>query len=261
MTRATAATCPVRTAVPASGQLPLAGSVLAVTARPGQESAELGGLVYAFRRTGARVSLLCLTRGEASPLNATRCARLAAVRPWELHMAASVLGISPITVASYPDGTLHRQPVTELTSRIRHAIRGHRADLLLVIAPEAGDIGDTAVASAARAAACQAGIPAVAATTPGTPGSWLIDLAGEAATARVIQKAAAAAHESQSPALPGLTGRLDLRDHFEPLRWLAFPQRGPAEPGHVSKAGGVPSDRDMDTTATADNGLAGFHGG
>jgi hypothetical protein len=54
---------------PAGAPLPLAGNVLAVTARPGQESADLGGLLYAFRRTGASLALLCLTRGEASPLN------------------------------------------------------------------------------------------------------------------------------------------------------------------------------------------------
>ncbi|MGH3295033.1 MAG: hypothetical protein ACRDP7_24865, partial [Trebonia sp.] len=47
------------------GLLPSAVRVLAVTARPGQESADLGGLLYAFRRTGASLSLLCLTRGKA----------------------------------------------------------------------------------------------------------------------------------------------------------------------------------------------------
>ena len=51
-------------AVPAAGPLPQAQTVLAVTARPGQESAELGGLLHAFRGTGASLALLCLTRGE-----------------------------------------------------------------------------------------------------------------------------------------------------------------------------------------------------
>ena len=65
-----------------------------VTARPGQESADLGGLLYAFRRAGTDLALLCLTRGEASPLNSTWAARLEAIRPWELQLAAKVLGIS-----------------------------------------------------------------------------------------------------------------------------------------------------------------------
>ena len=38
--------------------LPRAGHVLAVTARPGQESADLGRLLYAFRRRGASMALL-----------------------------------------------------------------------------------------------------------------------------------------------------------------------------------------------------------
>jgi len=64
------------------------GNVLVVTARPGQESADLGGVLYAFRRSGACLGLLCLTRGEASPLNSTWSGRLEAVRPWELQLAA-----------------------------------------------------------------------------------------------------------------------------------------------------------------------------
>jgi hypothetical protein len=45
-----------RPAVPARGTVPRADHVLAVTARPGQESADLGGLLYAFRRSGARLA-------------------------------------------------------------------------------------------------------------------------------------------------------------------------------------------------------------
>ena len=56
-------------------RLPRAGHILAVTARPGQESADLGRLLYAFRHRGASLGLLTLTRGEASPLNST-CERL-----------------------------------------------------------------------------------------------------------------------------------------------------------------------------------------
>jgi hypothetical protein len=44
-----------------------------------------------------------------------------------------------------------------------------------------------------------------------------------ASTARAIQKAAAAAHQSQSPALPQLIRRLDLLDGREYLRWLVPP--------------------------------------
>jgi N-acetylglucosamine malate deacetylase 2 len=207
----------------AAAPLPRAGSVLVVTARPGQESAELGGLLYAFRRSEASLALLCLTRGEASPLNST-CARLEAVRPWELLLAANVLGISSVAVADYPDGGLRRQPTADLTERVGRAIREHTADLVLVIDP-AGDPDDTAVAMAACAAAHRADLPVVARPVAGGDGAWTIDLGGEAATARAIQKAAVAAHASQSEALPELTDRLDRLDGREQLRWLIGPDR------------------------------------
>jgi LmbE family N-acetylglucosaminyl deacetylase len=227
-----------------AGWLPRAGSVLVVLARPGQESSELGGLLYAFRRAGADLALLCLTRGEASAVNFTGSARLEAVRPWELQLAASVLGIPHVTVASYPDGDLGRQPEAELRDRIGRAIREHAADLLLVIDPAAGDpdddgsamddaavdmddaaMDDAAVAAAACTAARRAGVPVLARTGPPgrVPGAWVIDLGPDAGTARIIQKAAVAAHESQSPALPELIRRLDRLDGREHLRWLVTP--------------------------------------
>src|SRR5712691_7251517 len=74
-------------APPAAEPLPWAGVVLAVIARPGQESADLGALLYGFRRHGASLALLCLTRGEASSQNLT-CERLETIRPFELQVAA-----------------------------------------------------------------------------------------------------------------------------------------------------------------------------
>jgi LmbE family N-acetylglucosaminyl deacetylase len=227
MTPSTAATAP-RKAGTSADTLPTAFSALAVTARPGQESEDLGGLLYAFRHTGASLSLLCLTRGEAATQNSA-WARLEAVRPWELQLAAAVLGISEVEVASYPDRKLHQYQVAELAGRIRRAIRQHSADLLLIIAPETGDLDDTAVAHAAKAAAAQAGVPVVARTRPGVPGAWTIDLGADAATARAIQKSAAAAHTSQSEALPALVRRLDRLDGQETLRWLLFPQPVPLQ--------------------------------
>jgi N-acetylglucosamine malate deacetylase 2 len=211
----------------AGGPLIPVGNVLVVTARPGQESAALGGLLYAFRRSGACLGLLCLTRGEASPLNSTWNARLEAVRPWELQLAASVLGISSVAVASYPDGRLRCSPRAELTERVRRAIRQHGADLLVVIDPEAGDPDDAAVATAACTAARQDGVPVVACTGPDGRGAWAIELGAETATARVIQKAAVAEHASQSCGLPEQTRRIDLLDGREHLRWLVSPLRTP----------------------------------
>jgi N-acetylglucosamine malate deacetylase 2 len=222
MTTTSALASRITPADPADGPLPRAGNVLVVTTRPGPESADLGGLLYAFRRAGTSLGLLCLTRGEASPVNAT-CARLEAVRPWELQLAANVLGISWVAVASYPDGGLRGQPTAELAGRVCRAIRQQDADLLLVADPADDDPDDTAACSAACAAARRASVAVVARTWPDACGAWRIDLGADAPTARAIQKAAAAAHQSQSPALPQLTRRLDLLDGREHLRWLVPP--------------------------------------
>jgi N-acetylglucosamine malate deacetylase 2 len=212
----------------ASGSLPRAVSVLAVTARPGQESADLGGVLYAFRRAGASLSLLALTRGEAAGQN-SGTARLEAVRPWETQLAASILGLGGVAVANYRDGELHEYPTAELAERIGRAIHDRDADLLLVVAPEAGDRADAVIARAAEAAAAAAGIPAVASTHRGAGGGWTLDLGVEEEIARAIQKSAAAAHASQSEVLPALIRRLDLLGSGETLRWLRLPESIPAQ--------------------------------
>lgn len=217
-----------RTAPASVGEsLPRAVAVLAVTARPGQETADLGGLLYAFGRAGAELGLLCLTRGEAGQNSGN--ARLEAIRPWETQLAASILGIGAVAVANYRDGGLPDYPTAELAERISRAIGAGAADLLLVVAPEAGDRADAAVARAAHAAAAAAGVPVVASTRPGMRGAWTVDLGADTETARAIQKSAAAAHASQSQALPALARRLDLLGSGETLRWLLFPRPIPAQ--------------------------------
>jgi len=204
--------------------LPRAGHILAVTARPGQESADLGRLLYAFRHRGVSLGLLTLTRGEASPLNST-CERLEAIRPWELQVAAGLLGISSLTVADYPDGQLNRQPAAELTERVRRAIRQHATDLLLVIDPATADPDDAAVARAVCAAAEQTGVPALARMPRAARSGWHVDLGTDAASARAVQRAALAAHTSQARARPGAQHRIDRQDDREQLRWLVPPRR------------------------------------
>jgi LmbE family N-acetylglucosaminyl deacetylase len=210
------------------GALPATAAVLALTARPGQESAELGGLLLAFRQAGASLSLLCLTRGEAAAPSAGT-ARLEAVRPWEVQLAASILGVRDVAVANYRDGWLPQYRTADLTERIDRAIRQYEPDLLLVIAPETGDSGDGAVARAATAAAERAGLPVVGRTAPGAPGAWTVSLGGSAGLTRVVQHSAVAAHASQSELLPTVIQRLDLLEEEETVRWLLFPHGAPAQ--------------------------------
>jgi N-acetylglucosamine malate deacetylase 2 len=203
----------------ATNGLPRAGTVLAVTARPGSESADLGALLYAFSQAGARLALLSLTRGEASPVNSTRT-RLEAVRPWELQLASWLLGVSSVAVADYPDGGLRHCQVSQLAARVQRAIAEHAPDLILVQDPATGDSDDAQVARAACLAAEPAGVPVAARTRHGARGGWLVQLADQAEAARAVQRSAARAHASQSEALPEVLAGLDRLGGYEQLRWL-----------------------------------------
>lgn len=185
-----------------------------MTARPGQEAADLGGVLYAFRRGGACLGLLCLTRGEAISSG------LGLERP-----AGGRQALGAATGRKRPGhllgrrGQLPRRPApllseAELTGRVQRALRQHPADLLLVLDPEAGgpDPDAAAVAMAACTAARQEHVPVIACTGPDGRGAWMVELGPEAATARAIQKSAAAAHASQFEGLPELTRRIDLLD-------------------------------------------------
>ena len=212
--------------------LPTARNLLAVIAGPGQESVELGGLLYAYRRRGARLALLCLTRGEASPLNSS-LERLETLRPWELQVAAGLLGVSSVAVADYPDGGLGACRPGQLTERVCREVRRQDPDVLLVIDP-AGSLDDVAVAAAAQRAGQRAGLPVLARCLPGARGGFLADLGPQAAAARAAQRSAAAAHASQSDGLAGVQHRLKALNGQERLRWLALGHRSWLDLAHPS---------------------------
>jgi N-acetylglucosamine malate deacetylase 2 len=202
--------------------LPAAGRILAVTARPGQESADLGCVLHAFRRAGVRLTLLCLTRGEASPLNSTT-QRLEEVRPRELQAAAAIIGVSSVMVAEFPDRSLSRCSLTALRERVQRAIDEQAPDLLLVIDPATGTPGDVQAAKAACIAARSAALPVAARTSTHAQGSWPVGLEAESAAARAVQRSAAAAHVSQAQALAEVYQRLELTGGQDRLRWLIRP--------------------------------------
>jgi len=149
-------------------------------------------------------------------------------------LAATGLSRPPGAAFEYSklNDTLHRYLVAELAERVLRAIRRHSADLLLLLDPRIGDLDDRAVARAACTAAGQASVPVSACSERGAGDAWVIDLGAQTGTARAIQKSAAAAHESQSQALPGLIRRLDALDGREPVRWLASPA---PDPSHASR--------------------------
>ena len=76
----------------AQRQLPPWRSVLAVVGHPDDESFALGAVLAAFAEAGAQVSVLCLTRGEASTLHGVS-GDLTELRADEFSAAAGPLGL------------------------------------------------------------------------------------------------------------------------------------------------------------------------
>ncbi len=234
--------------------LPSWCSVLAVVAHPDDESFGLGAVVDAFARHGARVSVLSLTRGEASTLSGPldgglgdedglRC--LAEIRDHELRAAAGILGASSALGLDHPDGRLTSVEPDRLVADVRAAACDAAADGLVVFDPSGvtGHPDHAAATAAALGAAAEEGLPVLGWTVPAAVAEQLNEELGASFTGheaeavdlvltvqRQRQRAACRAHASQAIPTSVLWRRLRLLGDAEHLRWLRRPvQTLPAE--------------------------------
>ena len=131
---------------PTSRALLAWSSVLAVVAHPDDESFGLGAVLEHSSGAGTRISVLCLTHGEASTVHGV-AGNLAEVRVRELAAAARILGVADLTPRDYPDGALDQYVAAARSAKL---IEGVGADGLLAFDPS-GVTGhrDHAAASAA----------------------------------------------------------------------------------------------------------------
>lgn len=104
-------------------------SLLAVFAHPDDESLASGGLLAWCAARGARVSLLCLSRGEAGSGGAAT--NLGEVRAAELSDAAAILGLAEVALLHHPDGMLPWLEPGALERDIRGAIAAGRPDVVV----------------------------------------------------------------------------------------------------------------------------------
>ena len=107
-------------------------SLMGVFAHPDDESLSCGGLLASCAAFGARVSLLCATRGEQG--RGAGDEALARIRTAELHEAARVLGVSEVLVLDYPDGELQSiegPRAGELSADIFNALRLTSPDVVV----------------------------------------------------------------------------------------------------------------------------------
>lgn len=112
----------------------MSGSLLAVFAHPDDESYRAGGTLALLAQAGARVQLLCATRGEwGIPKLPPHQARQ--VRKKELRNACQALGIPGPHFLDYEDGRLAVVPEGNAIARLVNIIREQRPDALLTWPP------------------------------------------------------------------------------------------------------------------------------
>lgn len=214
--------------------LPIWRHVLAVVAHPDDESFGLGAVLAAFVAAGSEVSVLCLTRGEASTLHAV-AGDLVEIRAQELRNAALVLGITRVSLREFPDGGLGSVPVDVLVDGVELFIDGHPVDGIVVFDASGitGHVDHQRATEAAVAYARANNVPVLAWTLPepvaaalraetGVPfsghGAGDIDIAID--VDRTTQEQAVACHPSQAAPGSVLWRRLELLGPREYLRWL-----------------------------------------
>jgi LmbE family N-acetylglucosaminyl deacetylase len=103
-------------------------SLLAVFAHPDDESLACGGVLAWCAERGARVSLLCATRGEHG---AGDHRALGATRARELEAAARILGVADVALLAHEDGMLPWVDAATLEADIRGAILQHRPEVVI----------------------------------------------------------------------------------------------------------------------------------
>ena len=104
-------------------------TILAVFAHPDDESLACGGTLARLADAGARIVLLCLSRGERGVTTDPALVSdgdLGRVWVRELHAAARVLGIAEVQVFNHPDGNLRWVDEPALPDEIRAAIDRHK---------------------------------------------------------------------------------------------------------------------------------------
>lgn len=214
-------------------ELPRWSSVLAVVAHPDDESFGLGAVISAFIESGAHVSVLCFTLGEATTIGHASDVR--SQRANELVVAATVLGVRNTYVHTYRDGQLADEASKKLVDDVVVAARDAHADGLLTFDTTGVTGHPDHIASACIVvdAARSLELPVLGWTVPVDVAATLNEEFGTAFQGRLPhetdftipvdrgrQREAIAAHASQAVPTSPVWRRLELLGDHETLRWL-----------------------------------------
>ena len=239
-----------------TGTLPRWPTVLAVVAHPDDESFGLGAVLDAFVRSGAGVSVLCLTPGGASSVSGVG-GDLRTLRGAELRSAATALGVASAVLGDHMDGALAQVDQAVLVDEVSAATRMAGAEGLIVfdLSGVTGNPDHVAASSATLEAAKTLNLPVLGWTLPRAVADQLNAECGtgfvghEPAEIDIVlpvdrdrQVVASLAHGSQAVPTRVLWRRLELLGDTEHLRWLRR-----ADPAGAASATSAPGDPDVAT--------------
>ena len=131
--------------------------LLAVFAHPDDESFGVGGTLAKYAAGGARVALICATRGEGGLVGDPPLCRpeeLGRLREDELRAACAVLGIRTVRLLGCLDGQVSACANSSLGARLAEAVRELRPQVVLTFGPDgiSGHPDHVAVGAATRKA-------------------------------------------------------------------------------------------------------------
>lgn len=109
-------------------------TILAVFAHPDDESLACGGTLARAADAGARVVLICASRGGRGSISDPSLVPdgdLGRVRAQELRVAAATLGVSDVVILSHPDGDLRWADVSLFHAELMIALRRYRPDAVV----------------------------------------------------------------------------------------------------------------------------------
>jgi LmbE family N-acetylglucosaminyl deacetylase len=114
-------------------------TVLAVFAHPDDESLACGGTLARLSDAGARVVVICASRGERgswSDGSLVADGDLASARTRELHEAARILGVAEVIILQHPDGDLRWADVPQFHAEIVSALEHYGPDGVITFAED-----------------------------------------------------------------------------------------------------------------------------
>jgi LmbE family N-acetylglucosaminyl deacetylase len=110
-------------------------TMLVVLAHPDDESFAIGGTLAKYAAEGARITLICATRGEAG-IPWTSPPATATIRERELRAAAAILGIAEVRFLDELDGMLFKADHTRITERLTTAMRELHPQVVITFGPD-----------------------------------------------------------------------------------------------------------------------------